>query len=106
MKAIDTDSQERGGELSCPHCLGRVPNGARVCRGCHAEVEYGPRASFFLWPIGVAIFLGTIARLKLRSFSYADEVAFAIGLLVFVMGSFLIVKSCENRIVFKRFYRR
>lgn len=27
--------------LSCPHCMNNVPWGARVCRGCHAEISYG-----------------------------------------------------------------
>jgi hypothetical protein len=28
--------------VSCPHCLNDVPKGALVCRGCQAELTYGP----------------------------------------------------------------
>lgn len=27
--------------ITCPHCMNNVPWGARVCRGCHAEISYG-----------------------------------------------------------------
>ncbi|CRX67529.1 unnamed protein product [Stenotrophomonas maltophilia] len=28
-------------EMTCPMCMGRVPRGAIVCRGCKARIEYG-----------------------------------------------------------------
>lgn len=27
--------------MTCPHCHTQVSHGAKVCRGCQAEIEYG-----------------------------------------------------------------
>ena len=35
--------------ITCPHCFGEVPYGAKVCRGCQAEIEYGRMVVLYLF---------------------------------------------------------
>jgi len=75
--------------LTCPHCYAEVPHGARVCRGCHAEVEYGPPG----WLIVVLL----IFSISFRSW--------VVGIGVFIIGLVLLAYIFKDRVVFKRGYK-
>ncbi|HCR3332380.1 TPA: hypothetical protein ON523_002109 [Morganella morganii] len=44
--------------IECPHCKSEIPHGANVCRGCQAEISYGPSGISFLITILFPIFCG------------------------------------------------
>lgn len=89
-------------ELVCPHCHGDVPRGAKVCRGCQAEIEYGCPPALFLALIIFTAFLGFKASAVLpESLSFMGWI---IGIGGFIAGSVLLNKVFEKRVNFKRIY--
>jgi hypothetical protein len=90
-------------DLVCPHCHNNVPRGASVCRGCHAELKYGPAQSLFGGALIVAVFVG----IKLGSSLPASLsfVGWIIGIAIFGGLSMLITKHYKDRVIFKRIYR-
>jgi hypothetical protein len=84
--------------ITCPHCFGEVPYGAKVCRGCQAEIEYGiPEWLFFIFLI-FSVWVGWHSS----------------GILAWVTGIATFFACCiiserylfKNRIVFKRKYHK
>lgn len=90
-------------DLVCPHCHGDVPRGARVCRGCQAEIEYGAPPFLFLIVLIVSIILGVKT-----SGSVPESLSFfgwIVGVGAFIAGSIALTKLFEDRVSFKRIYR-
>ncbi|EMB9957254.1 hypothetical protein U9665_001396 [Escherichia coli] len=44
--------------IECPHCKSEIPHGANVCRGCQAEISYGPSGFSYAITLIVPIVLG------------------------------------------------
>lgn len=86
--------------VQCPHCYSEVPHGAKVCRGCQAEIEYGAPPVAFLFVFIVSMFAGWF--IGAASHSIIGWIVFA-GLLV--GGIWGCVKLFADRINFKRIYR-
>jgi hypothetical protein len=90
-------------DLTCPHCHNNVPNGASVCRGCQAEVEYGAPGKWYIWLFIVCIISGGMLSSKLPS--SIKEFGVGSWLVTFPLGAWLIFKSSKDRVIFKRPYR-
>lgn len=90
-------------DLTCPHCLNHVPYGAKVCRGCQAELKYGPSVKMQLSVFVAAVVVGSIVGHVLpRSMSLIGWVSF--------IGVFFLLYKWMNRVhgdrvIFKRIYR-
>lgn len=84
----------------CPHCHTNVPLRARVCTGCHAEVEYGTPRLVLLILISVAAAVGI---------TIGTSTHLVVGLAVFILLSVGLVNGCDkffkDRVSFKRIYR-
>ena len=87
-------------EIICPHCHNEIPQGASVCRGCQAEVEYGAPGSSYVLALFIAIYLGWFVGNKTMS-----EIGWAIFIAAFVGGIVLMNKIFKNRIKINRVYR-
>lgn len=88
------------GELVCPHCHGNVSFGAKVCRGCQAEVEYGaPR-----WALLIVLAFAAIFGLK-TGLGIAEWLGWVVGIAALFGGAFAANVLFKNRINFKRMYR-
>lgn len=91
--------------LQCPHCYGEVPRGATVCRGCHAEVEYGaPR-----WSYAVLILLAIVAGAAASSLATAGWKApagWGSAIAVFAAGALQLQRCFARRVVFIRYRSR
>jgi hypothetical protein len=85
--------------LTCPHCHGEIPHGARVCRGCQAEVEYGAP----WWANIGALILGAFAWAE--GVAYSPKAAIGAGIVVAIFLLFFASWAFRNRIVVKRVYR-
>ncbi|HGO6081595.1 TPA: hypothetical protein ACK3PA_006086 [Burkholderia cenocepacia] len=90
-------------ELICPHCHNRVPNGARVCRGCQAELHYGAHPALYLIALAVGFYLMHKAG---TTFPHLPNFV-GIGIWVVTGGGLcaLIAWATRNRVIFKRRYR-
>ncbi|WP_232443575.1 hypothetical protein, partial [Burkholderia ubonensis] len=51
------NKQDIMSELICPHCHNRVPRGARVCRGCQAELHYGAHPALYAIAVIIGFYL-------------------------------------------------
>lgn len=90
-------------DLICPHCHGSVSHGAKVCRGCQAEIEYGAPGFTFVVLLIISIYLGFKTSNALpESMSFLCWIT---GVSVFAGGSFLLAHIFEHRVNFKRIYR-
>jgi len=87
-------------DVQCPHCYSGVPYGAKVCRGCQAEVEYGvpPAALVFVFLVSMfsAWYVGSVTH------SIVGWIIF-VGLLA--GGIWGAGRLFKDRINFKRIYR-
>ncbi len=64
--------------MTCPHCVNRVPYGARVCVGCQAEIRYGNTGLAAFLAVGAALIPGFAAqRLLSKSFEFVSTLVFA-----------------------------
>lgn len=102
MVTENLNAQSSGAVLVCPHCHGEVPHGAKVCRGCQAEIEYGTPPFFILVSFIISIFAG----FKISSWVDNGWVGFFSGILVFIfISGFFEIKIFSKRIKFKRVYK-
>jgi hypothetical protein len=98
-------------KLICPHCHARVPNGATVCRGCKAEIEYGTPGGAQLVPWVLSAIATYLVLYVLHAWLHVSSIivfwivglAFFIGVLGWV--GLVLEKRYANRVVFHRFYR-
>lgn len=102
MSTENLNNQDVGNMMICPHCRTEVPHGAKVCRGCQAEIEYGtPNFVGF-----IILLLSILAGFKLHSlFENLWISIIASGMLFFVMMFISEVKLFPNRVNFKRIYK-
>jgi hypothetical protein len=90
--------------LICPHCRVNAPIGATVCRGCQAEIEYGPPRLAYISLLLVSIHSGfKVHQILLFNLPYLGWI---IGIVIFIAGSVFLEKLFATRIVFKRGYHR
>lgn len=90
-------------DLICPHCHGSVPRGAKVCRGCQAEIEYGAPPFAFLVVAIVSVVLGIKTSGVLpEGLSF---LAWIVGIGGFIAGSVILGRLFGSRVNFKRIYR-
>ena len=90
-------------DLMCPHCHGTVPHGAKVCRGCQAEIEYGTPPLLYLVLLIASIYLGyKSSHIWPVSLSFLSWV---VGIGVFIVGAILFEKIFKDRVVFDREYK-
>lgn len=90
-------------ELTCPHCRSLVPRGATVCRGCQAELKYGPANGMFGGALLVAAVVGIeVDKILPGALSIVGWIA---GIAVFAGLSALVQKKYADRVIFKRIYR-
>ncbi|MGH8086007.1 MAG: hypothetical protein ACREPV_12145 [Lysobacter sp.] len=86
--------------VACPHCHGEVPFGAKVCRGCQAEVEYGTPPAAALLVFLLAFFGAWYVGSSFGSaFGWVALVVFLGG------GIYLCQRAFKHRVSFKRIYR-
>ena len=81
--------------ITCRFCHTQISNGATVCTGCQAEVEYGP-------DFKVAAFAGLALGLLMSSSRNWSGTAFIVG---FVAGFGLVAYRQKDRINIKRAYK-
>lgn len=89
--------------LVCGHCHGEVPHGARVCRGCQAEIEYGAP-----WQLYVAIVIAGILvawTIQVKIPPELGILAFIVGAAIAIGGNILAYRMLKDRVVFKRIYK-
>ena len=90
-------------DLTCPHCLGSVPRGATVCRGCQAEIEYGASMFVLVMLLVFAIFMGVLTASMLpEALSF---VGWIVGIGSLYVGGKRIGEEYKDRVEFKRVYR-
>jgi hypothetical protein len=87
-------------EVTCPHCHGAVSHGAKVCRGCQAEVEYGPPPFLYLVLLIISMILGFKVSAILPEFF-----GWVVAIACFASGLIGLNKFFKKRINFKRIYR-
>lgn len=90
-------------EITCPHCREQVPHGAKVCRGCQAEIEYGCPPALYVVLIAIAGFVGfktTAIMPDVLSF-----MGWVVGIGGFIAGGVLCHRIFKNRVNFKRIYK-
>ncbi len=90
-------------DLTCPHCLGSVPRGASVCRGCQAEIEYGTSFFEIVALIFISIFVGVLTDSMLP-----NTLSFVGWIVVFgslYAGGKHLREKNKDRAEFKRIYR-
>jgi hypothetical protein len=87
-------------DVQCPHCYSGVPYGAKVCRGCQAEVEYGmpPAAPIFVFLVSMfsAWYVGSVTH---------SIVGWLVLVGLLAGGIWGAGKLFRDRINFKRIYR-
>ena len=84
-------------DMKCPFCHASVPHGATVCRGCQAEVEYGPPQAAIIGVLLLAAFAGWFIG------SSTHAIAGWITLVILaVAGVIGCAKIFKNRVNFKR----
>lgn len=84
-------------EHQCPHCHTQVPDGASVCRGCQAELQYGPPPGLVGATIVIPILIGI--------FSDTGNFGFFLGIAVAAAGAIFLKRKMKDRVVFRRRYR-
>ncbi len=97
--------------ITCPHCMNNVPWGARVCRGCQAEISYGtPLASiifFIVLSVGAGWYVTKLAHDYLFTNSTLLWCVFAA---VLIPCAILSRKACkrlyDGKTEFRRHYRK
>jgi len=81
--------------ITCEHCRSEIPRGANVCRGCHAEIKYGPRPLFlwlsFLGPFAAGFFLCKFLHTYL---SIGDSALYILWGAITLVGFAVLLKSC------------
>lgn len=86
-------------QMICPMCMGYVPRGAVVCRGCKARIEYGSPdwASLLvlICSISFGIWSGTVL---------VWWIGLVGGLVLFGLGSAGLERLFRNRVVFRLKY--
>ena len=80
----------------CPHCHNHVPHGASVCRGCQAELEYGPPPGLLWAVICIPALLGIFSNSNLGIIA---------GIAVAVTGAMFLKRKMKDRVAFNRRYR-
>lgn len=90
-------------ELLCPHCHGEVSHGAKVCRGCQAEIEYGCPPMLFVILMMFTAFLGYKTSVTLPDSLYFA--GWVVGIGGFIGGGILLTKAFAKRVNFKRVYK-
>jgi hypothetical protein len=88
-------------EMQCPHCHTLVPQGARVCTGCQAEVEYGTPGGAIVALLVGALFLGYQAA----SATGSQGVGIVLGIAVVGAGGWVFSRMFADRAEFKRVYK-
>lgn len=93
--------------LTCPHCLkDDAPYGAKVCRGCYAQIEYGSPSFALALAIALPLFAAWHAG------AYADHtlgtglpVMAATGIPLLVISLYACKRLFAKRVIFRRRYR-
>lgn len=90
-------------DLICPHCRNKVPRGATVCRGCHAELKYGPSNG----PFAFAAIASLVVGAEIDKFlpSSLSVVGWFVGAACFIGIAGFIKNHYKDRVVFRRVYR-
>lgn len=92
-------------QMQCPHCMGAVPRGAKVCTGCGAEISYGtPKGA-----IALAILLPIFIATKAAAYAHAQwQIGLPVQIGTFVIllcaGLYLCRRVYAKRVNFKRRY--
>ena len=87
--------------VKCPHCHNTVPWGARVCRGCQAELDYGAPGILILLALAAAIFAGTLVGHGLHT----PLLGVIVGIGVLYGLYRLLSRAFRHRVIFRRRYR-
>ena len=90
-------------EHKCPHCYELVPTGAKVCKGCQAEIEYGTPGFIALIIFFISIVLGISASTLIEGGN--SFLGWGIGIVVFFALFIGFEKTFSNRVKFKRIYK-
>ncbi len=82
--------------LTCPFCHTEVPNGAVVCRGCQAEIDYSRAKEKLYTTLGCAFFGAIILSITMSRFA-SSETLMVIGAVVFgALGGFCSLKAFKD----------
>jgi hypothetical protein len=86
-------------QMTCPMCMGRVPRGAIVCRGCKARIEYGipgwAATVVLVCSIAFGLWSGAVLTWWIGLIG---------GLVLFWLGSMGLQHLFRNRVVFRLRY--
>ncbi len=97
--------------VTCPHCMNAVPWGARVCRGCHAEITYGtPRGVAILFTVLCVIVGWYVTKLVHDNLSTNSTLLWTVFGVVFLICALVFGRGCTRfyagKTMFRRFYRK
>ena len=90
-------------EHKCPHCYEIVPAGAKVCKGCQAEIEYGTPYFVALIIFFISVVLGISASSLIEGGS--SFLGWGTGIVVFLSLFIGSEKVFSKRVKFKRVYK-
>ncbi|WP_137938632.1 hypothetical protein [Chitinivorax sp. B] len=92
-----------GATFKCPHCHVGVPDAAKVCPGCNAEIEYGTPMRLKLLIVSLVAIIGLSGSAELpESLIY---IAWIIGIVIGLGLLALARRFFANRVAFKRVYK-
>ena len=82
--------------LTCPFCHTEVPNGAVVCRGCQAEIDYS-RVKEKFWTIAGCAIFGVFLSLPFQNRFIRADILMIIGAVVCgAAGGYLALKTFKD----------
>lgn len=82
--------------LTCPFCHTEVPDGAVVCRGCHAEIDY-TRVKEKLWTTAGAAVLGFFLSMLFQNRFMGEGTVIIICMVVCgAAGGYLALKTFKD----------
>ncbi|CAM7676798.1 MULTISPECIES: hypothetical protein [Enterobacterales] len=88
--------------IECPHCKSEIPHGANVCRGCQAEISYGPSGFSYAITLIVPIVCGYFLAKKVDAELLKWVLFFVAAVpLWWLLGKYLLVRKAD-RINFER----
>lgn len=90
-------------EIKCPHCYEIVPRGARVCKGCQAEIDYGTPSFIAMLSLIVSVVLGFIASGMIDGGN--GYLGFGVGIVSMIAMFLCTEKIFSKRVKFKRVYK-
>lgn len=88
-----------GQNMTCSECRTDIPVGAKVCRGCHAEISYGTPGELLLVNAGAWVGIGFYLN---SHFAWSNNISTVVAIGGFVATALLLAKVFKNDVRFTR----